>query len=133
MIIKRTMLLSLALVACHRAPTCETSITNAIEVGKTVPVKPRVPDDEWSRTAKVKEVLIAHCTADGWADQTRACYGDAKDNAGLVDCIDKLTKDQQDKLMKDLAPIMAGSGGSGSAASGPGGSGSAGSGSGGPP
>ncbi|MDB4959483.1 MAG: hypothetical protein JWO36_7052 [Myxococcales bacterium] len=90
-----------SLAGCKKSHSCETSITNAIEVGNAQP-----PGDT-TKSPRVKAAMIAHCKADAWGDEVLACYGDAVDNEHLATCIDNLTKDQQDKLMKDLAPIMA--------------------------
>lgn len=103
------VLLACSTAACKRSRSCDTAITNAIEVGKAEKVMPA----DTAKSAKVKDAMIAHCKADAWAEDVVACYGDAADNEHLSGCIDKLTKDQQDKLMKDLAPIMSNSGSGG--------------------
>ena len=102
--VKIAALVLVALLGCKKARDCDTAIGNAIEVGKTGSSAPA----DGEKSAKIKGAMLAHCKADAWGTDVLACYGDGKDNASLVGCIDKLTKDQQDKLMTDLAPIISG-------------------------
>jgi hypothetical protein len=94
----------LAVVGCGKSRNCDTAITNAIEVGNAGSGAP----DNSEKPGRIKASMIAHCKADKWGDDVLACYGGAKDNASLAGCIDKLTREQQDRLMTDLAPILSG-------------------------
>jgi hypothetical protein len=91
-------------VGCKAGRNCDTAITNASQVEKAG----SGAQDTSEKPARIKAAMIAHCKADKWGDDVVACYGDGKDNASLASCIDKLTREQQDKLMADLAPIIGG-------------------------
>ena len=77
-------------------------MTNAIEV-----VKATVHADP-GKAGRAKDVLIDHCKTDKWSDAIVGCYAAAKDNPALTGCMNQLTKDQQDGMMKDLMPVLGG-------------------------
>jgi hypothetical protein len=124
-----------ALGACgskkEEAPGCEPAVDNAIKLSRDA-----IPDDKTA--AKAREVSLARCNEDKWADETRRCLVAAKVAGDVAKCG---TPAERKKLEEAVAAAMMGSdpgsgsdvgSGSGSAGSGSAmgsGSGSAGSGS----
>ncbi len=87
---------------------CGAAINHSMELSKAEMAKQ--PGTDEAMMKKMSDLGLQHCKDDKWGDDAIKCMVDAKAMTDSQACFGKLTKDQQDNMMKAamaLAPAPA--------------------------
>jgi hypothetical protein len=57
-------------------------------------------------SVKLKEVISHRCAEDKWPKDVLDCYASASSQHDMHQCNEKLPKEQRDKLVAELMPVM---------------------------
>jgi hypothetical protein len=109
-------LLALAGVGCKKkggGGDCAGAIDHSMELSKADMAKMPGMDDK--AMGKMKGIAVQHCQDDKWPEEAVKCMADAKDEKESQGCYNKLSKDQQEKMMNAMMESMKPPGGAPSA------------------
>ena len=103
---------ALLLAGCgKKSESAGPSCADAVE--KAVGAMPGGPGAGDEIKGKLRAIYTKHCTDDKWSADAIKCYAnDVKDMSSMKACREKLTPDQQEKLMGEVRATMMGAAGS---------------------